>query len=93
MPKKSGNPKWKKGISGNPKGRPKGSGSHLPELLAAIEKVEKKNGFDYFETMVLKSLDEPTLMNAIARKLIPDLKAIEITGQEGGSIKITVTKK
>ena len=93
MPKKAGNPNWKKGISANPKGRPKGSGSQLPQLLEAIKRVEKKLKLDYFEIMVLRSLHEPSVMNAIARKLIPDLKAVEITGQEGGTIKIIVTKE
>ena len=91
MAKKAGNPNWKKGQSGNPKGRPKGTVSQLPRLLAAIEKVEKEHKIDYFEIMVLRSLFEPSLMNNIHRKLTPDLKSIENNLLLTGDVEFVVT--
>ncbi len=89
---KTGNPNWKKGISANPKGRPKGT-TRTNLLMDAIAKVEKQKGKKKFLLhAVQEAYTDNKVLIAILKKIIPDLKAIEIPGQEGGLIKITVTK-
>lgn len=60
---------------GNP-GRPKGShrGYTLSDLQKAIKKVEKKRKLKYFETMIEKSLDEPSIFIAILKRLVAEQK-------------------
>ena len=48
--KKAGNPNWKKGISGNLKGRPKGSIFSLREdLINSLRRIKKNNPQKYQE--------------------------------------------
>ena len=83
---------YKKGESGNPNGRPQGT-TRTNLLMDAIAKVEKRKKKKILLHAIEQAYDDPKIMVAILKKIIPDLKAIEITGQEGGSIKITVTKE
>ena len=89
---KTGNPNWKKGVSANPKGRPKGT-TRTNLLMDAIAKVEKRKKKKFLLHAIEQAYDDPKVLIAILKKIIPDLKAIEITGQEGGTIKITVSKE
>ena len=90
---KTGNPNWKKGVSANPTGRPKGT-TRTNLLMDAIAKVEKQKGKKKFLIHAIEqAYDDPKVLIAILKKIIPDLKAIEITGQEGGTIHITVSKE
>ena len=90
---KKGNPNWKKGVSANPNGRPKGT-TRTNLLMDAIAKVEKQKGKKKFLIhAVEQAYTDTKVLVAILKKIIPDLKAVEITGQEGGTINITVTKE
>jgi len=66
---------WAKGQSGNPSGRPK---HKFAELLAAVEKVEKKEGVNVLEHFVKVAFEDNTVLVALMRKLAPDFKAIEV---------------
>jgi hypothetical protein len=66
----TGNPNWSKGKSANPSGRPKGIG--LGPLLEAIKRVEKKKKQKFFDRAVEMAWTEPTVMNGILKKLVPD---------------------
>ena len=90
---KDNNSRWKKGQSGNPKGMPKGSTSQLPQLLKALKKVEKEKQIDYFKVLVERSLEETSVMNAILRKLVPDLKSVDLSLAVDDGMKFTLTYK
>jgi len=89
---KTGNPNWKKGVSANPKGRPKET-TRTNLLMDAIAKVEKRKKKKFLLHAIEQAYADNKVLIAVLKKIIPDLKAIEITGQEGGSIKITVSKE
>jgi len=76
------NGQFKKGVSGNPAGGPKG-GSKRDELRAAIERVETKIGKNWLEHQIKKSFDDVPLAIAILARLQPSLKAIEMLGAMG----------
>ena len=88
---KTGNPNWKKGQSGNPDGRPKGT-TRTNLLMDAIAQVEKRKKKKFLLHAIEQAYEDPKIMVAILKKIIPDLKAIEVVGGEGG-FKIVVTKE
>jgi|WetSurMetagenome_2_1015567.scaffolds.fasta_scaffold558280_2 hypothetical protein len=72
-PRPKGNPAWKKGVSGNPKGRGK-NGEGLSALLDTyMAKKAKNEGCDHWlEHVVDMAWNDPKLMAAVLKKLIPD---------------------
>jgi hypothetical protein len=64
---------------GNPNGRPKGSKNKysLSDLKDSIEKIEKKKGKKLLEHFVQEAYDNPVVLIALMKKVLPDLKAIE----------------
>lgn len=85
---------FKKGQSGNPKGRKPGTATKVKALEDAIKIVEKQKGKKKFLIHAVEMAYEDTkVLVAILKKIIPDLKAVEVTGAEGSSISITVTKE
>lgn len=49
----------------------------MEQFLAAIERVEKKTGKNLFDHFVERALKNDTIMIALMKKRLPDLKAIE----------------
>lgn len=75
MAKKRGNPNWVKGKSGNPTGPKPGLYRQLlHKALAADKKKHKKHLLEY---AVEKARTDTTVLNAILKKVLPDLKSIE----------------
>jgi len=63
----------------NAKGRPKGSKNKysIKELMEAIKEVEVEKGESLLSTFVKKGYEDKTVMIALMKKLLPDLKSIE----------------
>jgi 3-phosphoglycerate kinase len=73
------NPNWKKGISGNPKGRAKGSVNEAKaQLFAALKAAEKKNGISFISDYVQKSYNDTPRAIALLKKIVPDLTEADI---------------
>lgn len=79
----------------NPEGRPKGSLNKfsLKELKAAIREVEQEKQKPFLKHFIERAYSEDrVLVNAI-RKMIPDLKSMEIKGSADGDFNITVIRQ
>ena len=68
---------FKKGQSGNLKGRPKGTDDkrrrfQLTHLMDAIESVEKERGVDFYNHVVTRAYENDKVLVAVLKKLIPD---------------------
>jgi hypothetical protein len=71
---------WKKGQSGNPTGRPKGLPQNKYRALLdyAIGEMEKKKNMTIMERALEMAWDDPTMMTTVLRKILPDMKQVEI---------------
>ena len=69
---------WKKGQSGNPKGRPPKGEAFMDKLQEAIKNVETKKGKKIMEHMVERAFDNDQVLVALTKKLVPDLKASDV---------------
>lgn len=69
---------WKKGETGNSKGRPKNPEREL--LRKALEKEGKKQGIDFLTHCAQLAFDEEDydMAKVILKKFIPDLQSIEV---------------
>lgn len=76
---------WKPGQSGNPNGRP--ISSEAEKLRKAMRRVEKERGESFYIKFCQMAFEDSTVMIALAKKLIPDLKQVEqnidLQGQYG----------
>jgi len=74
MAKKRGNPNWKKGVSGNPKGK---KTSPTQALERAIKTVEKNRRQKLLEHFVKRAFISDAVLVALLKKVFPDLKHVE----------------
>ena len=75
--------KWQPGESGNPDGRPKGPKSELAKLREAVREVEARRTIkagrpiSLYVHFVDRAFKDDTVLTALAKKLVPDLKQID----------------
>lgn len=68
---------FKKGKSGNPKGRPRKGNSALEALEKAIKTVEKRKKKKLFALFVEKAYEDEKVLIALIKKVLPDLRHYE----------------
>jgi hypothetical protein len=61
-------------------GRPKGSYTEANKLRRAMRKVSKARGVDFYERFCEMALEDAAVMVAIMKKIVPDLKQVEVEG-------------
>jgi len=77
-PKRQANGQFKKGFSGNPKGR---QATGKDELWQAIHCVEVRLKRPWLESIIERSYSEPSLALGLLSRLYPSLKAVEHSGR------------
>src|SRR5689334_8094477 len=92
--------RWKKGVSGNPRGRPKKEESLTSLLKAELEKIcpADKEGRSWRELIVRSTLQQAMKGSPVAVREIWDRSdgpvtradKLELSGPQGKEIKITV---
>lgn len=72
--------KYKKGKSGNPGGRPKGSTAEFSiyKLEEAVRKVEKEEKIKIFDHFIHRALMNDKVLVALMKKLVPDREEKEL---------------
>ena len=73
------------GRSGNPNGRPKNPAAN--ELRKAIIKVQKGEDCTLLEHFVIRAYKNDSVLIAVVKKLLPDLKTVETNIFEDGTDK------
>lgn len=99
--KKSWGKPFPKGVSGNPKGRPKLGSTKLDNLLRAVRNVEQKIGANLLEHFIERGFVSDSVLSAVMKKLYPDLKSIEqvtlaadsMTEKEASDIRKEMAKR
>ena len=79
--------RFKKGVSGNPAGKPKGALTEVTLLKKAIAKVEKEKKVSLYEHFVERALVSDMVLVALLKKLLPDKAGIELPN-EGDNITL-----
>lgn len=71
---------FKRGESGNPGGRPRGAKNLVTqqEFITALHNVQKKRKINLLERFFERALKSDTVLIAVMKKLIPDLKALDM---------------
>lgn len=70
---------WKPGETGNAKGRPPGPKSELTKLREAVSRVQLQKGMKLYDHFVEQAWEDNSVLNALLKKLVPDLKQIDGT--------------
>lgn len=77
---------FKKGQSGNPDGRPKGSKNYLTLLEEAIKKYETETGKKLFDRLIQRAFINDTVLLNVIKKFIPDKTSSEIEAKTEGTL-------
>lgn len=62
----------------NPGGRPKDMRTAQAELYKCLKKVQKKQGKNFLQDYIERAYKDKAMAIALLKKLVPDLKAIEV---------------
>jgi len=86
---------FKKGVSGNPNGRPKGSRNKLTILKEAVLASAENIVLDNFEdivksTVALAKKGDPTCLKIVWDRIIPAKRAIEDKGKTEDKLNISI---
>ena len=68
--------KYPKGVSGNPRGRKKGSFDLLPVLMKAVRKVDKTEAKELLVHFVERAFVNDAVLIALMKKILPDKKEV-----------------
>lgn len=74
---------FKKGQSGNPKGRPKKGTSVMEQLVKALRKEGVRRGKPFWDRVAEVSWDDAKVMIAVTRKMLPDKTEVDVGLTEG----------
>ena len=75
------NPNWKKGVSGNPNGRPKKP--EIEQLRTALQRAKVKDNFDLLEHFIKRAKVSDQVLIALAKKVLPDMKQADVNVNKG----------
>ncbi len=89
--KKAGNPKWQKGVSANPAGRPTGSKNVATKLIRTAYQQLTENNIENMTVWLQRiAEDDPKtafeLMLKMSEFIIPKISRQELTGKDGEDI-------
>ena len=88
---------FKKGQSGNPKGKPKGTLGKWTklrhELMDALDAEAKKRGTTFLKHVAEQAYEDKQVLNNVLAKLLPDLKSVEGTLKSDGLTLTIVCSK
>lgn len=79
---------FKKGQTGNPKGRPRKGETAMDDLNRAIKKVEKEKRKDIYEHFLERAFENDAVLLALLKKKLPDLKQTELNANVDASLKL-----
>jgi hypothetical protein len=85
-----GNPTWKPGQSGNPNGRPPKGNTVTEQLEAALAKAAKKHKHTFIEHLVDLAYEHKDVAVALAKKILPDLKSVELANTGDSSFRLLI---
>jgi len=97
-----GNPNWKRGVSGNPKGRP--YKPEIAQLREALEKAEEKYDKSFLQHIVERAYVNDQVAIALLRKIVPDkikasteinhnsFRALEVSKMSEGELNTVLVK-
>lgn len=86
--------KFRKGFCANPGGLPtagRRTGKRLSLLMSAIKEVERTQSDTLLKHAIKRAYKDDVVLIAIMRKLIPDLKSLEVDTKEDKTWQIILT--
>ena len=79
-----------KGISNNPNGRPNLREASSQKLRDAIKSGTKRHKHSIYRHLVDRAYKDDTVLIAIARKILPDLKAVDISADGANPFRLII---